>query len=78
MKKPPLDEVDSDPETLKLELKFEQVDIGLEYAIKSKQGTLKTLPFFLGDDDDKSENRKLPSQDTDLPRHWMLTTCQIC
>lgn len=61
VKSPPLELVDFDPKTLILEMKSEQVDIGSEYAIESKQGTLKTLPSFLGDDDDRSKNKKLPS-----------------
>ena len=62
VKSPPLEVVDFDPKTLVLKLKSEQVNIiGSEYAIESKQGTLRTLPSFLGDEDDKSENRKLPS-----------------
>ena len=61
MGKPPLDEVDFDPKTLVLELNSKQVDIGSEYAIESKQGTLKTLRSFLGDDANQSKNRKLPS-----------------
>ena len=61
MKSPPLEIVDFDPKTLILEMKSERVDIGSEYSIESKQGTLKTLPSFLGDDDDKSENKRLPS-----------------
>ena len=36
VKSPPLDVMDFDPKTLVLELKFEQVDIGSEYAIESK------------------------------------------
>ena len=61
VKSPPLELVGFDPKTLILEMKSEQVDIGSEYTIESKQGTLKTLPYFLGDDDDRSENKKLPS-----------------
>ena len=41
------------PPKIMLELKSEQVDIGSEYSIESKQGTLSTLPSFLGDEDDK-------------------------
>ena len=52
MKNPPLEVVDFDPKTLVLELKSEQVDIGSKYAIENKQGTLRTLPSFLGDEDD--------------------------
>ena len=59
--KPPLDEVDFDPKTLVLELKLEQVDIGSKYDVERKHETLKTLPSFLGGDDDQSKNRKLPS-----------------
>ena len=56
MKNPPLEVAEFDPKTLVLALKLEQVDIGLVYAIESKQGTLRTFPSFLGDKDDKSEN----------------------
>ena len=59
--KPPLDVVDFDPKTLVLEMKLEQRNVGSKYAIERKQGTLQTLPSFLGEEGDKSENRKLPS-----------------
>ena len=53
--------MDFDPKTLVLETKSEQGDVGSKFAIESKQGTLQTLPSFLGEEEDKSENKKLLS-----------------
>ena len=54
--------MDCGPKSLNLELRSRQGDMGSEYALESEAKTIKTLPSFLGDGDDKSKDKKLPSQ----------------
>ena len=71
IQKPPLEELDFDPKTLVLELRLGQVDVGSKYALESKKGTLRTLPSFQGEYEEKSKAKKLPSHRYGPTKFWM-------
>ena len=59
--KPPIEELDLEQKTLKLEMRSEYGGVGSEVSQGSKADSFKTLPSYLGEYETNSEVKKLPT-----------------